>query len=77
MSPQLFKKAGQALFGISWAIDMGEALEINTRTILRWAKGDMSPIPEPVCQRVLSLLKARGKELERLCIDIELSMLVA
>jgi DNA-binding XRE family transcriptional regulator len=48
---------GSALYGREWRTQMAEALEVDRRTIHRWAKG--TPLPPAVASKLRQLLYDR------------------
>lgn len=47
MTPDELEKAGRKLFGEHWQTRMADTLEVNPRTVRRWASGE-SRIPPSV-----------------------------
>jgi hypothetical protein len=59
MTPDLLREAGEALFGPQWQTALSRDLEVNDRTIRRWANGQ-NPVPDGLAADLRALLKARG-----------------
>lgn len=66
---RLFEACGEALFGSQWRAELGTALEVNERTIRRWAAGS-NEIPDGAWADLKTLLKARGTVLRDLAKQI-------
>ena len=60
-SRDLFRRAGAALFGPEWIPPLAEAMDINIRTVQRWASGKM-PIPFGIWPIILDLIGAHALE---------------
>jgi len=61
----LFCTCGEALFGPQWQSEMARALDVNIRTVQRWASGnnDLSPW---VFEKLPALLNERQAKLAKL-----------
>ena len=61
----LFCKCSESLFGPQWQSEMARALDVNIRTVQRWASGsnDLSPW---VFEKLPALLNERQAELAKL-----------
>jgi transcriptional regulator with XRE-family HTH domain len=59
----LLSEAGRALYGTQWQSDLARALDVNPRTVRRWASGE--DIPRlGVYADLLALCDNRAKELK-------------
>jgi hypothetical protein len=58
MSSNAFTVAGEALFGDRWPSAIGQALNLNERTVRRWMV-DAGPIPESLWLEILELIGER------------------
>lgn len=65
----ILEKAGLASFGNTWQTEMARALNVNDRTIRRWASGE-TPLPAPLKQELLKHLKWRKRDIDKAMIDI-------
>lgn len=68
----LLDQAGEALFGPDWQRAMSRLLEVNERTVRRWARGDsrISPgiwpeLDSHMRERVASVRKRQGRVQKR------------
>jgi hypothetical protein len=60
MSPNdILRRAGEALYGESWVAPLSDALDINPRTIQRWASGK-NEINPAIWQEILDLIGGRA-----------------
>lgn len=55
---------GAALYGPLWQSQLARDLDINLRTMQRWATGEFN-IPEGIPGEIAKLCKARGAELAK------------
>jgi hypothetical protein len=55
---------GEALFGPHWVAPLADALDVNLRTMQRWAAGQFA-IPDTLRGELATLCRARGRGLER------------
>jgi len=58
MTPAELHKLGKKLYGDNWQTALARALQVNPRTVRRWAAGD-TEIPGPVEVAVRALAAAR------------------
>ena len=65
----LLKLAGEALYGRQWQTPLSRDLGVSDRTIRNWATGGGTPAD--LSSRLLSLLRARGDQLENVIALIE------
>lgn len=71
MTPDLLTRVGTALYGTRWQTDLAAALDVNHRTIRRWAAGSLDPRdPARLRAELRALLIARGGELDRLAAEL-------
>lgn len=63
ISPELLRQAGEALYGERWQTDLARDLDVNDRTMRRWATGQ-SAIPEGVAKQLRELLAMRTAAIE-------------
>lgn len=71
MTPDTLTRLGTLLFcPYGWRKHMAEWLEINPRTVERWASGD-TIIPEWLPKEMLRLAKERKKELDGVVRNLE------
>lgn len=59
MTPELLRTAGEALYGPRWQRDLARDLDMDDRTMRRWATGER-PIPARVSGELVGLLRRRG-----------------
>lgn len=59
---QLLQQIGAALFGRDWVSDIATAIQVNRRTVQRWASG-AQPIPAGALEAVAQLAEQRAVEL--------------
>lgn len=59
----LLRQAGRALYGPAWQSALAERLDVNLRTVQRWASGQNAVAPG-IWAEVLALLEARADELD-------------
>lgn len=67
----LLREAGEALYGARWQSDMAAALDVNRRTIRRWATGD-HPIPAGAWAAIDALVRDRRRALTSIALRITL-----
>lgn len=68
MTPDLLRAIGESLYGAYWIGPLADALDINPRTIQRWALGLYAPSPHAAPGLLVDmrkLLVARVRDLER------------
>tara|TARA_R100000655_G_scaffold7725_4_gene20578 strand:- start:375 stop:596 length:222 start_codon:yes stop_codon:yes gene_type:complete len=70
MTPELFKKAGAALFGERWHHPLAEALGVNPRSIQRFASGSRD-IPDRFRSELIQLLENKGGEIGLIIKELE------
>lgn len=63
MTPDFLRRAGEALYGPQWQSELARALDVNGRTVRRWAAGDTA-IPDWLAARLLELIAAHDDELD-------------
>jgi hypothetical protein len=61
----LFRAAGEALFGRTWKSELAELLEVNERQVRRWASGQYDP-PEGVWADLAAMIAERRISLQNL-----------
>jgi hypothetical protein len=59
MSPELFARIGEALYGDQFVASLSHQLEVAKRTVARWASGQ-SRIPPSIGQELRQLLAQRA-----------------
>ena len=57
------QKIGQSLYGTNWIGDLAAALNVNERSMRRWAAGTYE-IPAGIRGELVTLCRARGANLE-------------
>jgi hypothetical protein len=65
MTAPLIVEVGQALYGPHWMRELARALDVNERTVRRWAAGEVEPRPG-VYGAVHELLSERAAALDPL-----------
>jgi hypothetical protein len=70
MGPKELRKSGEALFGQRWQTDLARALDVDSRRIRQWIKGER-PLPKTIDQDILALLKQRQQKISQLLEDFE------
>lgn len=68
MTPDLLRAVGEALYGEYWIKPLAGALQVNERTVQRWAAGEYLPRIEAqagILGDTRALLVARGHDLAR------------
>lgn len=58
MTPTELARLGKKLYGVRWQTALARTLQVNPRTVRRWAAGEW-PVPEPVAIAVRALAAAR------------------
>ncbi len=62
MTPDLLRAAGEVLHGPEWKLALAKDLEVDERTLRRWA-GGQAPIPAGVGNDLARLVEQYRKEL--------------
>ncbi|NDY73489.1 transcriptional regulator [Desulfobacter hydrogenophilus] len=70
MGPKELRKSGEALFGQRWQTDLARALDVDSRRIRQWIKGER-PLPKTIDLDILALLKQRQQKISQLLEDFE------
>ena len=70
MTPALFSKVGEALYGPSWRRPLSLALKIGERTVRRWQRRGAT-IPDGIDQRLAVLCRDHAGELVKIAAQIE------
>lgn len=70
MTPALFSKIGEALYGPSWRAKLADKLGVAERTVRRWQDGT-SAIPDGVRGDLAKLCRKHSAELARLADQLE------
>ena len=65
----ILEKAGLASFGKQWQTAMSKVLNVNARTVRRWASGE-TPLPATLKHELLKHLKCRKRDMDKAMIDI-------
>ena len=65
----ILEKAGLASFGKQWQTAMSKVLNVNARTVRRWASGE-TPLPASLKQILITHLQVRKRGMDRAMIDI-------
>ena len=73
MTPQTLIAAGEALYGWHWLQPLAAILELNPRTVRRWANGEYN-IPDGVWDDLATLCDDRGQTLQSMAQTIRLQM---
>lgn len=63
MTPEELRDAGEALFGPRWQTPLAAALDVQLRTLQRWASGDRR-VPPGLAQDLAGLCRDRGAVLK-------------
>ena len=66
----LLSEAGRALYGDQWQSDLARALDVDPRTVRRWASGSTTP-RKGVYADLQGLCNARMEEIKDICKRIE------
>lgn len=61
MTIEQLEQAGRLLYGDQWQSDLSRALDVDSRTVRRWASGE-SDIKGSISDEIIELLKANQKE---------------
>lgn len=69
LTAQTFEHVGVELFGPHWINPMSEALDVNRRTVERWANEEFT-IPPNVFNELADLCEAHGKDLVKLAKEL-------
>jgi hypothetical protein len=69
MTAQLLRRIGHACFGHSWSDDMARELNVNRRTVQRWAAGqnDIDPRIWPLLGKIM-----RSRRIELRTLELQL-----
>jgi len=59
MTPDLLREAGEALYGPLWQSAIARDLNVNDRTVRRWAANDTA-LPDGLVDELKQLLRQRG-----------------
>lgn len=70
MTPALFSKIGEALYGPSWRNALADALGVAERTVRRWQDG-ASEIPDGVRADLAKLCRKHSAELAKIADQLE------
>ena len=70
MTPAVFAKVGEALYGPSWRARLSEALKVAERTVRRWEHGE-SAIPDGIGRDLAALCRKHSAELSKLADQLE------
>lgn len=65
MTPALFAKVGEALYGPSWRNALADELGVAERTVRRWQDGT-SAIPANIPQELADICRRKGSKLASL-----------
>ena len=65
MTPALFNKIGEALYGPSWRNALADALGVAERTVRRWQDGT-SAIPDGIRDDLAKLCRKHSVDLAKL-----------
>jgi transposase-like protein len=63
MTPELLKRAGEALYGPRWQSALARDLGVSDRTIRRWVADHQYDYPKGLAGEIAALLKPRADEL--------------
>jgi ribosome-binding protein aMBF1 (putative translation factor) len=69
VTPDLLARIGRALFGSYWQTALAAEIEVNERTVRRWAAGD-SAIPDGIAAELARLLELRAMDIRYLLADL-------
>lgn len=61
--PKELRKSGEALFGPRWQTDIARALDVNSRRVRQWIKGER-PLPGTIDKEIKKLLEDRKLKIE-------------
>lgn len=70
MTPEQLTAAGRALYGEQWQSNLARRLNIDSRRIRQWLKGER-PLPEWLPSELAALLQANIAECARVLNDIK------
>jgi hypothetical protein len=70
MAPDELRRIGQLLFGPDWQAPLARALNINTRTVQRWATGEAAPKGD-LRADLAPVADARVQELQKLADELK------
>lgn len=70
MTPTLFSKIGEALYGPSWRNALADALGVAERTVRRWQDGT-SAIPDGIKGELVKLCRKHSAELAKIADQLE------
>jgi hypothetical protein len=70
MDPELFRAVGEALYGARWKSEIATLLEVDYRTVQRWAKGEFT-IPWGVKVELRRICLERGGALLLLAVQLQ------
>lgn len=62
MTPGTLTAIGEALYGSQWQSELARALDVNDRTVRRWASGK-NALPEKLSEELSVLCAERGQSL--------------
>ena len=69
LTPTMFSKVGEALYGPCWRIELAGALKVSERTVRRWQNG--STIPEGIGADLAALCRKRSVEIARIANQLD------
>ena len=72
LTPAMFSKVGEALFGPSWRIELSVALDVSERTVRRW-QIPCTAIPDGIAGDLAVLCRKHSKRLDALAYQLEAS----
>ena len=67
MTPELLRRAGEALYGPRWQSELARDLDISDRSMRTWAK---SGAPESATAEIIVLLEKRTADIAELVAEI-------
>jgi len=65
----MIERVGQALYGENWVSGLAGVLDVDKRTVQRWAAGT-EPVPGGIWRELLALAQGRERELPILIHDL-------
>lgn len=65
MTPALFSKVGEALYGPSWRAALAKALDVAERTVRRWEHGEAA-IPDGLRADLANLCRQHSAALAKI-----------
>jgi hypothetical protein len=68
MTPDLLRRAGEALFGRNWQTQFADEFEVNPRTLRHWLAGQEIPIT--VSYAIFEQLEGRVFRVQQLLADV-------